>query len=98
MPRARARARLRRLIDAFLAAYAGSQAEHRVLTEDVRFLAPAEKKRVLGGQRRVVAAFADAIVAIRPELARSTPAEAAGDAAVRHDELDVHLAAARRAS
>jgi len=61
--------RLRRLIDAFLAAYAGSQAEHRVLTEDVRFLAPAEKKRVLGGQRRVVAAFAEAIAAIRPELA-----------------------------
>ncbi|MGZ8261162.1 MAG: TetR/AcrR family transcriptional regulator [Caldimonas sp.] len=61
--------RLRRLIDAFLAAYAGAQAEHRVLTEDVRFLAPAEKKRVLGGQRRVVAAFAEAIVAIRPELA-----------------------------
>ena len=61
--------RLRRLIDAFLAAYAGSQAEHRVLTEDVRFLAPAEKKRVLGAQRRVVAAFAEAIAAIRPELA-----------------------------
>ena len=61
--------RLRRLIDAFLAAYAGSQAEHRVLTDDVRFLAPAQKKRVLEGQRRVVAAFADAIVAIRPELA-----------------------------
>src|SRR4029079_10032359 len=61
--------RLRRLIDAFLAAYAGSQAEHRVLTEDVRSLAPAEKKRVLGGQRRVVAAFAEAIAAIRPELA-----------------------------
>jgi AcrR family transcriptional regulator len=63
--------RLRRLIDAFLAAYAGSQAEHRVLTEDVRFLAAAEKKRVLGGQRRVVAAFAEAIVAIRPELAQA---------------------------
>ncbi len=61
--------RLRRLIDAFLAVYAGSQAEHRVLTDDVRFLAPAEKKRVVGGQRRVVAAFAQAIVAIRPELA-----------------------------
>jgi len=61
--------RLRRLIDAFLSAYAGSQAEHRVLTEDVRFLAPAERKRVLGGQRRVVAAFADAIAAIRPEMA-----------------------------
>ena len=64
--------RLRRLIEAFLAAYAGSQAEHRVLTEDVRFLAPAEKKRVLGGQRRVVAAFAEAIVAIRPELAAAS--------------------------
>jgi AcrR family transcriptional regulator len=63
--------RLRRLIDAFLTVYAGSQAEHRVLTEDVRFLAPAEKKRVLGGQRRVVAAFAEAIVAARPELASS---------------------------
>ena len=61
--------RLRRLIDAFLSAYAGSQAEHRVLTEDVRFLAPAERKRVLGGQRRVVAAFADAIAAVRPGLA-----------------------------
>jgi AcrR family transcriptional regulator len=60
--------RLRRLIEAFLAAYAGSQSEHRVLTEDVRFLKPAERKRVLGSQRRVVAAFADAIVAARPAL------------------------------
>jgi AcrR family transcriptional regulator len=63
--------RLRRLIDAFLAAYAGSQAEHRVLTEDVRFLKAAEKKRVLGGQRQVVAAFAEAIAAARPALAGS---------------------------
>jgi AcrR family transcriptional regulator len=61
--------RLRCLIDAFLAAYAGSQAEHRVLTEDVRFLKPADRRRVLGGQRRVVAAFSEAIAAIRPELA-----------------------------
>jgi AcrR family transcriptional regulator len=60
--------RLRRLIEAFLAAYASSQAEHRVLTEDVRFLKSAEKKRVLGGQRKVVAAFADAVVAARPAL------------------------------
>ena len=63
-------ARLRRLIDAFLAVYAGSQSEHRVLTEDVRFLDAAERKRILGGQRRVVAAFADAIAAVRPELAK----------------------------
>lgn len=63
-------ARLRRLIDAFLAAYAGSQAEHRVLTEDVRFLNAVERKRILGGERRVVAAFAEAIAAVRPELAK----------------------------
>ena len=62
-------ARLRRLIDAFLVAYSGSQAEHRVLTEDVRFLAPAARRRILAGERRVVAAFADAIAAVRPELA-----------------------------
>jgi AcrR family transcriptional regulator len=62
-------ARLSRLIDAFLAVYAGSQAEHRVLTEDVRFLAAGERRRILGGERRVVAAFADAIAAVRPELA-----------------------------
>ena len=48
--------------------YADSQNEHRVLTEDVRFLAPAERRRVLGGERKVVAAFADAIAAARPEL------------------------------
>ena len=67
--------RLRRLIEAFLTAYAGAQAEHRVLTEDVRFLAVAERRRVLGGQRRVVAAFAEAIVAIRPELAAASLAK-----------------------
>jgi TetR/AcrR family transcriptional regulator len=67
--------RLRRLIDAFLVVYAGSQAEHRVLTEDVRFLAPAEKRRVVGGQRRVVAAFAEAIAATRPELATASLAK-----------------------
>jgi TetR/AcrR family transcriptional regulator len=61
-------ARVRALIAAFLAVYAHSQNEHRVLTEDVRFLAPAERRRVLGGERKVVAAFADAIAAARPEL------------------------------
>jgi AcrR family transcriptional regulator len=61
-------ARVRRLISAFLDVYAGAQAEHRVLTEDVRFLPPADRRRVLEGERRVVAAFADAIAAVRPEL------------------------------
>ena len=34
------------------------QAQHRVLTEDVRFLEPRDQKRVLDGEREVVAAFA----------------------------------------
>jgi AcrR family transcriptional regulator len=61
-------ARVRRLIERFLEAYAGAQAAHRVLTEDVKFLQPADRKRVLDGQRDVVAAFAQAIAQARPEL------------------------------
>ncbi len=60
--------RVRRLITAFLAVYAEAQAEHRVLTEDVKFLQPADRRRILDGQRKVVAAFADAIADARPEL------------------------------
>ena len=60
--------RVRRLIAAFLAVYANSQAEHRVLTEDVKFLQPADRRRVLDGERKVVAAFADAIAEARPAL------------------------------
>ena len=60
--------RLRRLIAAFLVAYANSQAEHRVLTEDVKFLKSTDRRRVLDGERKVVAAFADAIAEVRPEL------------------------------
>ncbi len=59
---------VRRLIAAFLAVYSGAQAEHRVLTEDVRFLQPADRRRILDGERKVVAAFADAIAQARPEL------------------------------
>jgi len=64
-------ARVRRLITVFLEVYAGAQAEHRVLTEDVKFLQPADRRRVLDGERKVVAAFADAIAAARPELRRA---------------------------
>lgn len=61
--------RLVALIEVFMDAYAGAQHEHRVLTEDVKFLQPAPQQEVLDGQRRVVAAFAEAIAALRPELA-----------------------------
>jgi len=60
--------RLTALIECFMAAYAGAQHEHRVLTEDVKFLEPAPRQEVLDGQRRVVAAFAEAVAAARPDL------------------------------
>ncbi len=63
-----AAARLRALIERFMAAYAGAQHQHRVLTEDVRFLPEAEREQVLAAERRVIARFAEAIVALRPDL------------------------------
>ena len=63
--------RLRALILRFVREYASAQNEHRVLTEDVRFLDEAERVRVQEPQRRVVAAFAEAIAAVRPNLARN---------------------------
>ena len=61
-------ARLRELIVRFMAAYADAQAQHRVLTEDVRFLEPKDRRRVLDAEREVVEAFAQAIAAARPDL------------------------------
>ena len=58
--------RLRRLIDRFMRAYAGAQHAHRVLTDDMQFLRPEDRARVHAGQREVVAAFADAVGALRP--------------------------------
>ena len=66
-----AEARLRALILRFVREYANAQSEHRVLTEDVRFLEEAERAQVQAAQRRVVAAFADAIAGVRPNLARN---------------------------
>lgn len=60
--------RLRALIERFMQAYASAQHQHRVLTEDVRFLPEAERHQVLEAERRVVAGFAQAIAALRPEL------------------------------
>ena len=63
--------RLRQLILRFVDEYAGSRHEHRVLTEDVKFLEPEEQRRVLAAQRRVVAAFAEVVQELRPELAQA---------------------------
>jgi len=67
-------AELEALIRRFTAAYADAQHEHRVLTEDVKFLRDTERHAIAAGQRRVVAAFAAAITRLRPDLAaRATP-------------------------
>ncbi|MEJ6005387.1 TetR/AcrR family transcriptional regulator [Paucibacter sp. AS339] len=59
---------LRSLIARFVQAYGEAQNEHRVLTEDVKFLNDEDRARLLEIERRVVAAFADAVAAVRPEL------------------------------
>ena len=61
-------ARLRSLIRRFMQAYADAQSEHRVLTEDVKFLDERAREAVLDGQRQVVAAFAQGIAACRSDL------------------------------
>jgi AcrR family transcriptional regulator len=60
--------RMRALISRLVEEYAGAQNEHRVLTEDVKFLEPADRERILGKEREVVAAFAQVVAALRPDL------------------------------
>lgn len=65
---------LRALIETFMAVYADAQHEHRVLTEDVKFLPDDERMQVEAAQKRVVTAFANTIARVRPDLkSRATP-------------------------
>ena len=59
---------LRALIQRFTQAYAGAQAQHQVLTSEIKFLADAERERLLDIERRVVNEFAAALSQVRPEL------------------------------
>jgi TetR/AcrR family transcriptional regulator len=68
MPATDPQQRVRRLIERFVLEYAGARHAHRVLTEDVKFLEPADQAKVLELQRQVVVAFSEAIAAVRPEL------------------------------
>lgn len=61
--------RLRTLIRRIVEEYADAQHAHRVLTEDVRFLPPDDRRRVLDTERDVVAGFAQAVAELRPALA-----------------------------
>jgi TetR/AcrR family transcriptional regulator len=58
-------ARLRHLIHRIVAEYADAQDAHRVLTEDVKFLEPDDRERVLDKERHVVAGFARAVSEMR---------------------------------
>jgi TetR/AcrR family transcriptional regulator len=62
---------LRQMIARFVQEYALARHDHGVLTQDVKFLSPADRERVLGIERHIVAAFAQAIARARPELAES---------------------------
>ncbi len=62
-------ARLRQLINRIVEAYSGAQDAHRVLTEDVKFLEPADRERVHDKERLVVASFAQAVAEMQPDLA-----------------------------
>jgi len=59
---------LRELITRFMQAYADAQHEHRVLTEDVKFLDADARRAVEDGERRVVQAYAEAVAAVRPQV------------------------------
>lgn len=60
--------RLRELIHRIVAEYADAQDAHHVLTEDVKFLEPQDRRRVQAKEREVVAGFARAVGEVRPEL------------------------------
>lgn len=66
--RLEAPAHLRELITRFMQAYAGAGHEHRVLTEDVKFLDAKARRVVEDGERRVVQAYAQAVAAAHPAL------------------------------
>ncbi|ALT77784.1 TetR/AcrR family transcriptional regulator [Paucibacter sp. KCTC 42545] len=59
---------LRALIARFVQSYGQAQNQHRVLTEDVKFLSEEDQQRLLKVEREVVNAFAEAVAAVRPEL------------------------------
>jgi TetR/AcrR family transcriptional regulator len=63
---------LRQMIARFVQEYALARHDHGVLTQDVKFLSPADRERVLGIERQVVGAFARAIARARPELQGGT--------------------------
>ncbi|TFZ06191.1 TetR/AcrR family transcriptional regulator [Ramlibacter henchirensis] len=73
--RGTAEAKLRTLIARLVEEYADAQDEHWVLTSEVRFLEPADRRRILDREREVVSAFAKAVSAVRPDLQQAALAK-----------------------
>ena len=59
---------MRTLIRRLVEEYADAQDAHWVLTSEVRFLEPADRRRVLDRERALVAAFAQVVGDLRPDL------------------------------
>ncbi|ALV07884.1 TetR/AcrR family transcriptional regulator [Roseateles depolymerans] len=59
---------LRALILSFVRAYGEAQFQHRVLTEDMKFLDEAHRAPLIEVERQVVSRFAEAVATLRPEL------------------------------
>ncbi|MEI7968298.1 MAG: TetR/AcrR family transcriptional regulator [Betaproteobacteria bacterium] len=66
-------AHLRTLIARFMAEYEHSQAQHRVLVQDVKFLGKVERNHILSKERRVVEIFTALIAGLQPSLSRPAP-------------------------
>ena len=49
--------------------YSQARAHHQVLVQDIKYLTPVDRRRIRAKERKVVAAFANAIAARYPELA-----------------------------
>jgi TetR/AcrR family transcriptional regulator len=61
-------AQLRALVARFLAVYSAARHEHRVLTEDLKFLPEPRQQRIRELEREVVSGFAAALAQLRPGL------------------------------
>jgi AcrR family transcriptional regulator len=89
-----AAAHLRRLISRFMTEYEHSAARHRVLVQDVKYLSREDRTRVVAGSARW---SPGSPTRSRTRAGRRRGlAPAAGDGAVRDDQLDLYLAAAGR--
>jgi len=60
----------RALVAQFMREYEHAQAQHIVLVQDVKYLGPDERARVIAKERQVVEAFTQAIAGLRPRLRR----------------------------